>query len=274
MPSAPQSLVQHLLDRGDRLCIEQGRIIITAASGKPVPDWWMEENHTALLNEISTTTGITFLRHQGYSTGKYGKHLSEGATLRFSSATDPTPAFYCIFNVELSRKRQSKHGSAGSPLPKGQFRVTKNHLFYQFWLKTGLAIPPRLSSFHDYMGKLKPILFQATFTRQGRIDAKTLRPASISHEEILAEYLHHHPDKLQTMDIQYPYKNHTTLPDKHCSQTQAECGLKPDRGTGPKRYDRSNQDNAYSCHSTLVLPKSITLTTEEWLADYDRYQTH
>ena len=67
--------------------------------------------------------------------------------------------YYTHFNVDLNRKRKSGKYKKGDPLPGNRFSVTPNHGFYKFWLKTGLAIPPRLSAFNDYMGKLKQFTF-------------------------------------------------------------------------------------------------------------------
>lgn len=179
-------LLNKLLRRGDQLSIESGRLKLIPASGRQAAaDQWLADNHDLLLSEILDATGRQAFRYIGYTTGKYvrGKN-GGGVTLRFADLSTGEQA-YCIFNARLDRERSSKHGEKGSRLPSGQFRPPEGGDFIPFWQRCGLALPRRLSAFHDYMGKLKQVLLIGDIDNTGRLKNRTLRPLEISDYELL-----------------------------------------------------------------------------------------
>ena len=149
---------QTLLARGDTLAILGGKLVITSASGKPVPKEWLEANKEKLILEVLERIRLDAFVYDSYSTGRYGKQNFCGVCLQFGSLLSNINP-YVIFNAELDRVKDTSKGKKGSPLPTGQFRVGKRSSFYKFWAGLGLKTPQRLSSFHDYMGNLNNIVF-------------------------------------------------------------------------------------------------------------------
>ena len=116
---------------------------------------------------------ISRLKYKSFTTGRYDKNRFPGITLQFVSEQDMCP-YYTHFNVDLNRKRKSGKYKKGDPLPGNRFSVTPNYGFYKFWLKTGLAITPRLSAFNDYMGKLKQFTFIGEIKKNNRLISSSL----------------------------------------------------------------------------------------------------
>jgi hypothetical protein len=121
---------------------------------------------------------ISHLKYKSFTTGRYDKNRFPGITLQFVSEQDMCP-YYTHFNVDLNRKRKSGKYKKGDPLPGNRFSVTPNHGFYKFWLKTGLAIPPRLSAFNDYMGKLKQFTFIGEIKKDNRLISSSISVMAI-----------------------------------------------------------------------------------------------
>ena len=118
---------------------------------------------------------ITPLRYLEYSSGLYGPGMHGGITLQFLQE-DTGTQYYVIFNADVKRKRNTESHKAGTLLPKGRFSVGEKSAFYKFWLATGIAVPPRLSAFNDYIGKLKLLKYSAYVTSGKRLDAQSLKP--------------------------------------------------------------------------------------------------
>jgi hypothetical protein len=207
------SLLETLLSRGDQVELIKGQLVITPASKHPVPKKWLSENSACLLIEIATLFDINVYVYDSYSTGNYGKHKSPGVTLQLINLTTGEDC-YVTFNVELKRSRTSKSGVKGSCLSKGQFRVGKKYKFYKFWLSTGLSLPPRLSSFHDYMGNLKQLFFIPSFDRGAKIKDKIIPLLNLCNNEILTKFLQSNPNNCQTSHIQQPDNSQTTARQK------------------------------------------------------------
>ena len=149
---------------------------------------------------------------ESFSTGMYGQGFA-GLTIHFESASSGE-AYYCVFNVNLHRARSSKHGNAGTRLPAKQFRVGKRHSFYKFWQETGLPLPSRLGSFHDYMGNLSKLQFSADLVpgKPGRICSASLRRSS-NCDVCPTSRILEHSDKAHTSGIQHPDTCQTNYPD-------------------------------------------------------------
>jgi hypothetical protein len=269
-----------LLSRDDKVDVSNGRLIITPASGKDVPANWLAENEPSIVKEIANLLNIGVYRYTGYSTGRYGKHCSEGLTLQFENILHGDEAF-AILNVQLTRKRATKHGSVGAELPKGQFRVSTKHNFYKLWVSADIKLPARLSSFHDYMGKLKSLVFTGNLDSKNKISNETLKPLNVSHEQIITCISQNLPDKIQTTTRQVPYNYQTKIPDKEMIKSTAPNDIQGNPSAGANNYGKSIQGSAVTSNPlSPVSSKSLSLvssnpkrpeeqTHEEWWQAYD-----
>ena len=180
----------------------------------------------------SVVEGLKFVR---FSTGTYGGGYP-GVTLHFSS--EPMQEeYYCVFNAELTRLRNTKSGKKGAPLPGNQFRITTKYGFYKFWLKTGLAFPPRLGSFHDYMGNLSKIQFTGKLVlgKPGRLDSSSIEP---SHSELMGEEVSgvNSPDNNRAPSTLLPYKRRALLAYKDTLPSLASSGIAESLSTYEKSH--------------------------------------
>lgn len=261
--------VGKLLCRGDEVCIEHGRLVICPASGKPIPQDWFQDHASGLIREILKTLRIESYEYRDYKTGLYGKGKLPGVHLQFRSVVENSSA-YTIFNADLTRSRTTKAGKAGSPLPDGHFRAGELSHFYNFWIETGLTVPKSLTSFHDYMGKLRSILFTAEITanRQNRMKSGSIRPLSISAEQVRVACS---PNKLQTKTGQLPDNFRTTLPDKDSAQRLEARGFQPKSATCHESHGKTVNSDCEYTGTALLLPqrkRPQEQTDEEWLADF------
>lgn len=263
--------VGKLLCRGDEVYIEHGRLVIRPASGKPIPKDWFQDHSLGIIREILNGIGIESYEYRDYTTGLYGKDKLPGVHLQFRSVV-ANSSTYTIFNADLTRTRTTKTGKAGSPLPDGHFRIGELSHFYNFWIETGLAVPKSRTSFHDYMGKLRGILFTAEVTanRQSRLKSGSIRPASVSAEQVRIAFL---PDKLQIKSGQPPDNSRTTLPDKESAQSLETRGFQPKSATCHESHGKTvireyEYRDADIPHHYYKKPEDQSI--DEWTADLSR----
>ncbi|UUO23927.1 hypothetical protein FGD67_12360 [Colwellia sp. M166] len=265
-------LLIRLIKRGEIVYINQGRLEIKPSGHKKVPLDFLLENKADLTYVIAKLLNLNIYQYVGYSTGRYGSKKCEGITLQFSNMVTGEEA-HVIFNVELNRARSSKYHQAGSPLPKGQFRVSKKFLFYKFWLSTELSLPPRLASFHDYMGNLKDIFFiPETDAYKGKISAKLIPLCNVSYEQIKSALAALSPDNLQTNARQLPYNNQTGIPNKEFPQPFRNQAVERELSTGESNYGSSYQGSAVISNQlpiTNKVKRPQDQTVDEWLSDWE-----
>jgi len=209
--------------------------------------------------------GLTYL---SYSTGNYGIHKAGGVTLQFVQEPSGNP-FYVIFNADLKRKRNTKTQKAGSALPNGRFSVGMRSHFVAFWRSTGLSIPPRLSSFHDYMGKLKKFTFSGDISSGTRLDAGALR-ATLNGESKLYSYA----NNLRTSLIQIPDYRRTNGSDTDCSKPQLYSGITEDLTACHTDHGISKQGTTNTrlpIYPNGDINRVADQTHKEWFAEYDEY---
>lgn len=253
-----------LLTRGDAVAVEQGRLTLTPASGRPVPADWLAAHSTDLIAQAASITEVTALEYTGYSVGHYGPKLAGGVTLQFRCLTTGQELF-AIFNASTKRTRTTRHGCKGDPLPPGQFRVGKRSAFYHFWQSTGLAVH-RLSDFHDYMGKLRSLTFTGSLSKGERLDVTTLRPLTISGKAMTALVGPNLPDNSPTRSRQRPDKAPTSIPDKETQQRQQPRGIQPNPTTGkPNHGNTVIREYGYTGKPSLPEEQSV----DDWLSDYE-----
>lgn len=182
------SLLDWLLDRGDHVALDRGKLIIKPISGLEVTADWLEKHPVGWLNnrgdtlalDLAARAGMKLYRFTGYTVGSYGEYKAPGVTLRFAELVTGEEV-YAVFNVNRHRVRNTAHGKAGSKLPGNQFRITKHMALYKFWLSTGLPEPStkHLSEFHLMLSKrvLKTVFFTMRAS-DGKADKATIQAAT------------------------------------------------------------------------------------------------
>ncbi len=265
------NLLPKLVARGDAVSIDAGRLKILTASGLPVPQDWLSRHSEALIREILEAVGVEAYRYDTYNTGRYeigfkGKR-APGVCLQFSGVVTGVPG-YAIFNCDLDYARGK---NKGRPLPAKQFRVTKRFNFYKFWLRAGLKIPPRLGSFHDYMGNLRDILFSG-ISRNERLDGGTLSPLLVRSDWIQRKLF---PDNHHTQSGQRPDNSRTNMPYNDSPEPLNPQGLEANQTTGVTNHgnkvvrDTEERVRQYTDDNDIRL-QSI----EEWLYHYGEPDAH
>jgi len=270
LPQRPE-LLGWLLARGDAVSIERGVLAIAPASSKPVPSDWLSENGETLIRQILGVIGQDAYRYQSHKTGHYGPHKSAGLTLQFQSVMTDDAA-YAIFNAVLTRTRNTASGKKmGDPLPAGQFRPRPASHLTKFWQSTGIEIK-RLAAMHDYIGRLRNVLFSANPTvgrGDGRLDAGSLSALNIPSAIIRqAMALDNQPTKPgQTTDTP-----RTSRPYKDIAQDQQPCGVQPAMTTGANHCGNTvirERANTGTLQTTPTRKPPQEQSVDEWLADYD-----
>lgn len=260
------SVLQKLLRRGDSVAIERGRLVIRPASGLPVPEQWLADNRLRLCREVLELTGLDAYEYVGYDTGHYGKSRAGGVTLHFVSVVTGEVA-YTIFNADLTRVRSVGGKSAGSALPRGEFRVGKRSAFYKFWMCAGLAAPDRMQRFCRRMGNLKPLLFVGDRTGS-RLNASTLLPLEVAGESIRTAVIGHTIDTSQT---QARHKEDTMTRHKEVPQSQTQQGSQPFSTTCVSNHGNTViREDGYTVAVPVPNTSPEDQSVDDWLKEYDQ----
>jgi len=198
---------------------------------------------------------INNLWYDTYSTGRYGKLLKEGITIHFTDM-DTGATYYVIWNVVLTRQRATKNHPKGSRYPGKQFSASKRRKFFKFWHYTcHLPIPSKgLTTFHDCMGKLKDIRFEAEILEGEQLDKDTIKPFI--------------PDIFPISFRQAPDKSPTVLPDKQLQETDAEKDFEEILTTCESNYDKGKQGKTDTRVAILASNTSYK-DTNDWLSECD-----
>ena len=192
-----------------------------------------------------------------YSTGQYGKHLKDGVTIQFIDM-DTGAIYFVIWNVDLKRQRATKNHPKGSRYPAKQFSVSKKRKFFRFWHYTcGLPIPSKgLTTFHDCMGKLKDIRFEAEVLEGEKLNKDTIKP-------FIA-------DIIPTSSRQAPDKPPINVPDKHLKKTTTETDFEAIFTTCNTNYGISKHGQKDTRIPILASNTSYE-DTNDWLNNRDDY---
>lgn len=289
--SAPGNLsMAVLLDWGYSVSIESGHLIINPNNKMPCVKHLTNSHKLKLIVEILQKIGRDALTFHSHSASKYGPTLAGGVTLQFTHVLTGSEA-YAIFNANLTRSRNTKSGRAGDPLPTKQFRVAKHSGFCKFWASTGLP-PRKLSSYYEYMGKLKPLFFESQdiSNSNDRLDSSLLKPLQISFQEVKEAF--DFSDSPPTSNRQCTDKQPTIATDKKTLQPSKTLGLQANSTTGSIYYgntvirEKVTRGNAYpvnapisnslstpvlnkSKHETETTTRAKDQTIDEWFSDYD-----
>lgn len=259
------NMLIRLLNRGDKVSIDLGRLSIRPKSQKEIPQEWLDEHSNAIIKDILSGLGIDAYQYYEYGADCYGARHSEGVTLHFRSVVQRSHA-YAIYNADLYRSRNTATGLKGERLPAGQFRIRNQRWgFHKFWERSGLKFPPRLSSFHDYMGNLKGILFIADGSDSGseRLDKKTLCPLSVTAEEIERALL---ADNSLTVSSQKADNFRTNLPDKEFAPGHGKQGSQARLNTCSSPHGKAvNRSRGVVHHYPTQETPPKFQENEEWL---------
>ncbi|WP_299941830.1 hypothetical protein [uncultured Microbulbifer sp.] len=266
MAESARELLQRLLARGDGVAVNRGRLTLAPASGCPVPAEWLSKHEQPLIIEVARLASVEALEYIGYSVGNYGPRKNGGVTLQFRSLLNGHD-WYAIFNAYTTRARTTKHGKAGSPLPKGRFRMGKRSSFLKFWGRTGQRMPKSFDAFGDYMGKLRSQVFTGIPVKTERLNAATLAPLYIEQQQLPSCEELNASVNLRVSSGLNPGKVRVNFPGKQLAQPQQPRGLQPNQTTGDA-----------NCGNTVIrecgykgIPKPPKeQTNEEWLEEYGR----
>ena len=195
------------------------------------------------------------LRYDGYSTGKYGPKLDEGITLQFIDEGSGC-IYFAVWNVHLQRQRSSGKHPKGSAYPPNRFFVTKRMKFFKFWHYTcGLPIPSRgLTTFHDCMGKLKSIRFEAEILEGEKLDKDTIKPLTA---DIIPISVRQEPDITPI-----------NAPDKHLKKTKTETDFEDIFTTCKTNYGMSKQGKT-DTRIPILASNTSYKDTNDWLSECD-----
>lgn len=241
------------------MAVDRGRLVITPISGRPVPLKWLEQHGGGILAQVASRAGLLALAYVGYSVGNYGKHLAGGVALQFVELNTQKP-YFSVFNVETRRRRTTKSGKAGSPLPQGQFWVGKRSAFAQFWQSTGLPYQ-RLSSLHRRMGRLAELVFVAEISHGEKLLSASLKPLEVSRLV----------NKQQTTGEQSVHNLQTSIVNKKARRSQQAHGIQRYSTTGGNNC--GNTVNGNTGNDRVIIPAIYTdndSSHDEWFADYDK----
>ena len=195
---------------------------------------------------------IKNLKYDGYDTGSYGESRADGITLQFFSE-DTSLQYYTIFNVNLTKQRGP---NKGSKLSGKKFWITKRFAFYHFWHQTcGLPAPSKgLTTFHDCMGKLSSLTFQAKTEDGKRLLKDTLKPIW--------------PDSSLIAIRQVSDKAPTIFPDKHILETKQKTDFEKILTTCESNYGISKQGKT-DTRVPILASNTSYKDTNDWLSECD-----
>jgi hypothetical protein len=264
-------LLKRLLNRQDKIFIDNGQLLIEPASKNTVPDQWMIDNQESLALSIGILCNVNILRYDDYSTGNYSSKRAGGVNLQFFDLITGLMG-YAIFNADLTRARNTASGKAGTPSPPRQFRVGKRSSFYKFWCQAGLIPPKKLSTFSDQMGLLKVVLFTGEYDKGERLSKSSIRPVNISYEQI-NNSICNSVDKSPTTTRQLTDNVPTRKPDKETPESHTPRVLQPISTTGETNYGNKIQGSTVIRDKVIPVNDSYRRITEqsnsEWLEGYE-----
>ena len=257
-------MVSGLIEAGAQFGIERGRLRVYECGS--LQDW-LYRNEDDVVDAILELTQVVGYRYVTHDAGEYlvdGRNRAGGLTLHMQPVVASDELIYVIFNVSLKRTRTTRTGKKGGALPKGHFLVGGRSKLAKFWASTGLRTP-KPSSYHDFLGNLKPMIFEGSPHRSVRNRLADISPVNISYDQlkarISASWL---TDKRQTRAGQATDNCQPTLPDKGSADSQAVSDLQGDSTTGDSDYGMRQQGNAVT---------RVGLDRYRWDEDYDQRDT-
>lgn len=271
-------LLRKLVACGYLVQITQGRLSVTDVRNHQREYSRKEEDQ--LLSELGRLMNTTLLSYEKYSCGLYAVKAgtkSPGLTLHMRKHGHPQEDAYSVFNVSTTYERSGKNHEAGDPLPKGRFIAQRQGNFVRFWLACGLELPDggKVSAFHKYMGKLRPLVISGTQNPRHAERYNNLSPVTISAEIIKAKLC---PKPALIQPLVFPNNALESVP-KNISPAKAERDVQPISGTGPESTVKGQQEkinhSGYRAvkEGTQIFktqsPASADQTSNGWLQEYN-----
>jgi hypothetical protein len=261
------------LGAGGRVAIQAGRLRILSTGNAEASSRGISLHALDLVSDVSRSLGMLALQYQGYRTGRFDKGRAPGVYLSFMDVSTGE-IFYTIFNASLVRERRSSKGRKGDPLPHGHFSPPPAGAFMSFWKRTGLKLPRSRTSFHDYMGNLRPIFFTATTDNAPyRLDKGTICPLVVDESAINKLHLGgDSPDSCRIAHGQTADSSRISIPDKRSPRAQCLRGTQEIVTTEAcyrgLRLNGSVETRGVSIVPTPGKTRPQDQTCEEWLEDY------
>jgi|SRR5690554_1493072 len=272
-------LLQYLLNRGDYIAIENGKLVINPASGHPVPPEWLADHQQNLILEIIRQSGKDAYKFTKHSTGAYGKHKADGVTLFFTNHLTGEQA-YVVFNVH--RDKVIGTGKLG----KNKFRVTEQMALYRLYLKVVQQVPlrRRLTEGHRLLRHFKELVI--TFNSvNGLVVKGTIE--TFNHIPNLEDTHKKHGKKVvetwQNTGKNVVKKSGNVFPDRPDTATVTDKSNYVSSELRNKLISKDVISNSFtSLNSSLIDSNSSNefhtkkrpedQTVDEWLVDYDEAQ--
>jgi hypothetical protein len=273
-----RNLLRFLLERGDEVSVVKGLLQIEPRSGSEVPSDWLSSHQAELGKEIGNVLSLPVFEYQGHKTGIYdckasGNIRDSGLSLSLLDLAAQRNAF-CIFNVDLTRERQTRFGDKGSPLPKGHFRPKAGSAFMKFWKLCPFKPRKDNSSFHRRMGNLSPLLLTGQYRQGEKVTASTLKPLDVRHEQIsqaiFETYSVRNTCVTGVYEVRKPCVSNVR---KESGKPLTQRDLQADSTTGADHYGNKVIRKGDIKNSSLQLidnkpPEEQTV--DEWLQDYTK----
>lgn len=259
-------LIDRLLLQGDFVALEQGQLIIRPKSGKPIPADWLKRNRAALLQQIANSLGIGLCQYLGYSTGCYGIHKAGGVSLRYLELGTGQEC-YAIFNAGLKRERTTKGGEKGARLPDGHFHPQR--AFITYWQLLGLPMPRRLSEFHFSMHHLGKVLVIAQIDAKGKMDKKSMAPASVNAGDLVAVFGGGSAGNSLASDWQGTGKTLARSTGKEMAESLTPQGLAPNLSACTEKCDKRKQGSAINALANTPIGTVLPDHISAWMAQME-----
>jgi hypothetical protein len=234
-------LLRKLVACGYLVQITQGRLSVTDVRNHQRECSRKEEDQ--LLLELGRLLSTTLLSYENYSCGLYtvkAETKSPGLTLHMKKHGYPQESAYSVLNVSTTYERSGKNHKAGDPLPKGRFIAQRQGNFVRFWLACGLELPDdgKVSAFHKYMGKLRPVIVSGVENPRHPERYNNLSPLTISADVIKAELS---AKQALTRPLICPNTSLAPVP-KDFHLAKAERNFQASSGTCPKSTVKGQQE--------------------------------
>ena len=244
-------LLSALIDRGDEVAINRGRLNVIPNSGKKVPKEWLKANYWTLTAQILRCTGRRGYRFDRFtrSSGGYGGGKFPGITLHYTEVLTEEET-HLIFNAEVTKPGSSELR------PGKRFLPPERGSFIKYWKRTVGDLPQgRRSKCWESMSRFKPIVIDLAPDYRGKGCNKTAVTVELRHDQICASIA----DPMRTGNAPSSNQIRTTIPPEGIARELADTGLQRFQTTCAANYELSKQDSAITRNES----------TEEWLRRYD-----
>jgi hypothetical protein len=179
-------LLKDLIQQGNHVFLEAGKLVVVTPSGEPASDNWLKENSGQLIAEILTVTDTHGYRFIYHTTGMNPNHREGRVTLWFANITTEQNAVI-HFTAKVTRSRNGK-GKSGEKLINKKFTPPKHGSFTKFINGLGIEKPRSLSEWRRKLPLLKNQVFAGDIAighnQQDKFYKKIIYPVNVSEGQI------------------------------------------------------------------------------------------